>query len=47
MIIARTDTDNIIFPQDRPRESGTYPIVACTVAFGKYAMTQNSFLWSA
>lgn len=30
-------------PQGRPRDIGTEPIAACTVAFGIYAVTQKSF----
>ena len=39
--IAITATDKTIFPHERPAAKGTDPIAACTVAFGKYAITQN------
>ena len=41
--IASTATESTIFPQGRPRDIGTEPIAACTVAFGIYAVTQKSY----
>ncbi len=38
-----TATDKTIFPQDRPKDRGTDPIAACTVAFGIYAIIQYIF----
>ena len=42
MIIPSTDTDSTMFPQGSPIARGTEPIAACTVAFGRYAITQKS-----
>ena len=48
IIIASTATDKIILPQASPAARGTEPIAAWTVAFGRYAITQNilSFILS-
>lgn len=43
IIIPKTATDKTISPQGRPIESGTEPIAACTVAFGRYEIIQNIF----
>lgn len=40
--IATTATDKTICPQGNPSASGTEPMAACTVAFGMYAIIQNS-----
>ena len=40
--MASTATESTRFPQGRPIASGVAPIAACTVALGKYAITQNS-----
>ncbi len=41
-----TATESTIFPQASPAASGTEPIAACTVAFGRYAATQNILSFS-
>ena len=43
MAIARTAKANTVQPQERPIDKTIPPIEACTVAFGKYAKTQNAF----
>ena len=40
--MASTATDSMILPEGSPAASGTEPIAACTVAFGRYAITQNN-----
>ena len=40
--MASTATESTRFPQGRPIASGVAPIAACTVALGRYAITQNS-----
>ena len=42
MMIAITATDSTIFPHASPEAKGTEPIAACTVAFGRYAITQKA-----
>ena len=42
MIIAITATERTIFPHGSPAANGTEPIAACTVAFGRYAITQKA-----
>ena len=41
--IARTTIANTVPPQERPIDKAVPPIEACTVAFDKYAKTQNAF----
>lgn len=41
MRIARTATERTSCPQGSPIASGTEPIAACTVAFGRYAIIQK------
>ncbi len=43
MTIASTAMTRIVPPQERPIDKAIPPIEACTVAFGKYAKTQNAF----
>lgn len=40
--IESTATVNTIFPHANPRDRGTAPIAACTVAFGVYATMQKN-----
>ena len=40
--IAITATDSTSVPQESPAARGTDPIAACTVAFGRYAIIQNT-----
>ena len=40
--MAITATDKTMFPHSSPAASGTEPTAACTVAFGRYAITQNN-----
>ena len=40
-IIASTATESTICPQASPAAKGTEPMAACTVALGRYAMTQK------
>ena len=42
MIIAMTATESTILPHGNPAANGTEPIAACTVAFGRYAITQKA-----
>ena len=42
IIIAITATESTIFPHGNPAAKGTEPIAACTVAFGRYAITQKA-----
>ena len=39
--IASTATESTIWPQGSPIASGVAPMAACTVALGRYAITQN------
>lgn len=41
--IARAAIANTAPPQEKPIDKAIPPIEACTVAFGKYAKTQNAF----
>ena len=42
MNIAHTAIVRTVLPQASPIASGTEPIAACTVAFGRYAITQKA-----